>query len=247
MVDSVRHKRSRKSLSLAAAGIRQALFNVLRITHLPHPALPSGQLQQGVSHSAAGSSHIAQTGWTFSAPCHDGSQPLHQSYPTLADSPHQRRALPPLPSTPPAPSPPPPPTISGVPASPIGFVRVRPPLEPVEDTFQQSHWHSSFSEDSLERIEPTRDGAVNPDFAASIDQVKNHGWYWGPLSGEAAERLLANEPDGSFLVRDSSDDHYIFSLSFRLNGNVRHVRIEHDHGLYSFRLTLLNSNLPLAI
>ena len=71
----------------------------------------------------------------------------------------------------------------------------------------------------------------NLDFAASIDEVKNHGWYWGPLSGEAAEKILSNEPDGSFLVRDSSDDHYIFSLSFRLNGGVRHVRIEHDHGM----------------
>ena len=59
-----------------------------------------------------------------------------------------------------------------------------------------------------------------------------YGWYWGPISGEAAERLLSNEPDGSFVVRDSSDDHYIFSLTFKLNGTVRHVRIEHDQGLY---------------
>ncbi len=57
-----------------------------------------------------------------------------------------------------------------------------------------------------------------------------YGWYWGPISGEAAERLLLNEPDGSFVVRDSSDDHYIFSLTFKLNGTVRHVRIEHDQG-----------------
>lgn len=56
------------------------------------------------------------------------------------------------------------------------------------------------------------------------------GWYWGPLSGEAAERLLASEPDASFVVRDSSDHHYIFSLTFKLNGVVRHVRIEHDQG-----------------
>jgi len=48
------------------------------------------------------------------------------------------------------------------------------------------------------------------DFAASIEKVKDHGWYWGPLSGEAAERILAPEPDGSFVVRDSSDHHYIF-------------------------------------
>ena len=50
------------------------------------------------------------------------------------------------------------------------------------------------------------------------------------MSGEAAERILAQEPDGSFVVRDSSDQHYIFSLTFKLNGFVRHVRIEHDQG-----------------
>ena len=55
-------------------------------------------------------------------------------------------------------------------------------------------------------------------------------WYWGPISGDAAEQVLSNEPDGSFLVRDSSDDRYIFSLTFKLNGTVRHVRIEHDQG-----------------
>lgn len=58
--------------------------------------------------------------------------------------------------------------------------------------------------------------------------------YWGPISGVVAERLLQNESDGSFLVRDSSDEHYIFSLSFKLSGEVRHVRIEHHGGNFSF-------------
>ena len=57
------------------------------------------------------------------------------------------------------------------------------------------------------------------------------------MSGEAAERILSGEPDGSFVVRDSSDQHYIFSLTFKLNGFVRHVRIEHDQG---------GSQLPLS-
>lgn len=57
-----------------------------------------------------------------------------------------------------------------------------------------------------------------------------YGWYWGPISSEAAEKILSNEPDGSFIVRDSSDDHYIFSLTFKLNNSVRHVRIEQDQG-----------------
>ncbi|XP_054722296.1 uncharacterized protein LOC129232082 [Uloborus diversus] len=72
------------------------------------------------------------------------------------------------------------------------------------------------------------------DYAASIERVKDCGWYWGPISGETAEGLLRGEPDGSFVVRDSSDEHYIFSLTFKLNGLVRHVRIEHDHGNFSF-------------
>ncbi|BET03516.1 suppressor of cytokine signaling [Nesidiocoris tenuis] len=78
----------------------------------------------------------------------------------------------------------------------------------------------------------TKESAI--DFASSIEKVKDYGWYWGPISGEAAEKILSNEPDGSFIVRDSSDHHYIFSLTFRLNGCVRHVRIEHDQGNFSF-------------
>ncbi len=90
------------------------------------------------------------------------------------------------------------------------------------------------------------------DYATSIERVKNviftpdfylntttctfflsqYGWYWGPISGEMAEKLLEAEPCGSFIVRDSSDEHYIFSITFKVNGIVRHVRIEHDQGQY---------------
>ncbi|XP_049299722.1 uncharacterized protein LOC125772261 [Anopheles funestus] len=72
------------------------------------------------------------------------------------------------------------------------------------------------------------------DFTASIEKVQEFGWYWGPITSEGAEKILSNEPDGSFLVRDSSDDHYIFSLTFKLNGTVRHVRIDQDQGSFSF-------------
>ncbi|CAH0547277.1 unnamed protein product [Brassicogethes aeneus] len=86
---------------------------------------------------------------------------------------------------------------------------------------------------------PSKEGAIvtedkTLDFATNIQRVKDYGWYWGPISSEAAEKILSNEPDGSFIVRDSSDDHYIFSLTFKLNNCVRHVRIEHDQGNFSF-------------
>lgn len=75
-------------------------------------------------------------------------------------------------------------------------------------------------------------GQVVMDFATSIEKVKDCGWYWGPITVDAAEKILSNEPDGSFIVRDSNDDHYIFTLTFKLNG-MRHVRIEHDQGEYT--------------
>lgn len=54
------------------------------------------------------------------------------------------------------------------------------------------------------------------------------------MTSEAAEKILSNEPDGSFIVRDSSDLNYIFSLTVKLNGCIRHVRIEQEQGTFSF-------------
>ena len=56
------------------------------------------------------------------------------------------------------------------------------------------------------------------------------GWYWGPLGWNDAEDKLSDKPDGSFLVRDSSDDRYILSLSFRSQNATHHTRIEHYKG-----------------
>ncbi|XP_060521031.1 uncharacterized protein LOC132698787 [Cylas formicarius] len=51
-------------------------------------------------------------------------------------------------------------------------------------------------------------------------------WYWGPASRVQVEAKLAEACDGSFLVRDSSSDRYIFSISFRSVGITLHSRIE---------------------
>lgn len=50
------------------------------------------------------------------------------------------------------------------------------------------------------------------------------------MNWEDAEIKLKGKPDGSFLVRDSSDPRYILSLSFRSQGITHHTRMEHYRG-----------------
>lgn len=67
-----------------------------------------------------------------------------------------------------------------------------------------------------------------------LKKLARQGWYWGPITRWEAEEKLANVQDGSFLVRDSSDDRYLLSLSFRSHSKTLHTRIEHSNGRFSF-------------
>lgn len=67
-----------------------------------------------------------------------------------------------------------------------------------------------------------------------LRNLAQHGWYWGPITRLEAEERLDGQIDGTFLVRDSSDDRYLLSLSFRSQGKTLHTRIEYCNGHFSF-------------
>jgi suppressor of cytokine signaling 7 len=75
---------------------------------------------------------------------------------------------------------------------------------------------------------------LTTDFVNCLSQLQHCGWYWGAIGFDEAEAKLLNRRDGSFLVRDSSDERYILSLSFRSLGTTHHTRIEHYKGSFSF-------------
>ena len=161
--DDARTKRSRKSLSVTAAGIKQALFSVFRIPsnhHLTH-------------HHGESCNQVCPTGWTFSAP---ESKASHGCI--TENSPYQRRALPPVPQeekigfvrVPCRPSPTLPPLIESR--------ESKKHLDLVEEVLEScsSNTFEMPVNASTEVSMELNTNQTNLDFAASIEAVKDHGW-----------------------------------------------------------------------
>lgn len=59
-----------------------------------------------------------------------------------------------------------------------------------------------------------------------IVSITNCSYYWGVMDRYQAEKLLDKKPEGTFLLRDSAQEEYLFSVSFRRYGRSLHARIE---------------------
>lgn len=118
--------------------------------------------------------------------------------------------------------------------------RPPPPLPPEAHTNPHSrpNWDVRESEDDgiYEKVTNCYDRDPSKSVAhwGGLAGLSRQGWYWGPISRVEAEARLEGLPDGSFLVRDSANDRYMLSLSFRSEGRSLHSRIEYSTGLFSF-------------
>ncbi|XP_053307939.1 suppressor of cytokine signaling 3-like [Spea bombifrons] len=60
----------------------------------------------------------------------------------------------------------------------------------------------------------------------ALERLEASGYYWSTLSGAEAKKLLSDQPVGSFLIRDSSDHHHLFTLSLRTTVGITNLRIK---------------------
>ncbi len=67
-----------------------------------------------------------------------------------------------------------------------------------------------------------------------LPQITGCSFYWGVMDRYEAERLLENRPEGTFLLRDSAQEEFLFSVSFRRYGRSLHARIEQWNHKFSF-------------
>ncbi|KAM3716243.1 Suppressor of cytokine signaling [Dirofilaria immitis] len=67
-----------------------------------------------------------------------------------------------------------------------------------------------------------------------LDLIIDMPYYWGIMDRYEAEALLDNKPEGTFLLRDSAQSEYLFSVSFRRYKRTLHARIEQKNHRFSF-------------
>jgi len=57
-------------------------------------------------------------------------------------------------------------------------------------------------------------------------------WYWGNISGERAREVLRDTLPGTFLIRDSADKRYLFSLSVMTVRGPTSIRLIFSRGCF---------------
>lgn len=67
----------------------------------------------------------------------------------------------------------------------------------------------------------------------TYQQLQHSGYYWGPMSMEAAHRILERAPPGTFLIRDSGQTDVFFTLSYHSQDGPTSVRVVLRNLLFS--------------
>uniref|UniRef100_T1J9I8 Uncharacterized protein n=1 Tax=Strigamia maritima TaxID=126957 RepID=T1J9I8_STRMM len=86
-----------------------------------------------------------------------------------------------------------------------------------------------------EQIQPAMECSLDMNrLTVAMRRLHASGFYYEGLALVDAAQLLQSKPVGTFLIRDSTDPRYLFSLSVQTERGPTNVRIHYLHG--NFRL-----------
>lgn len=102
------------------------------------------------------------------------------------------------------------------PSAPLAFVL--PPLSPIPPPL--TTLAESRPEVELERL------------SATVRALRQSGWYYEGITYQRSQELLQKTPVGTFLVRESSDPRFLFSLSVQTERGPTSVRIHYVNGYF---------------
>ncbi|XP_061570506.1 suppressor of cytokine signaling 2-like [Cololabis saira] len=103
---------------------------------------------------------------------------------------------------------------------------------------------SSDSSEAIQDEGRADDGAAAAEsderrIAAAMKDLRNTGWYWGSLTANEAKEILADASEGTFLLRDSSQREYLFTISAMTSAGPTNLRIEFKHGKFKLDSVVL--------
>ncbi|GFN98957.1 suppressor of cytokine signaling 5 [Plakobranchus ocellatus] len=145
----------------------------------------------------------------------------------------------------------------GFPDSMIDILRQRRPVESLNSESERSSPHLPSGEDHsllmnnfMCQLQGSRNGGgevsrsdsmrvfTQVDFihclVPQLFKITSCPFYWGIMDKSEAERLLDNKPEGTFLLRDSAQEDFLFSVSFRRYNRSLHARVEQLNHRFSF-------------
>ncbi|XP_075900157.1 suppressor of cytokine signaling 2 [Nelusetta ayraudi] len=95
---------------------------------------------------------------------------------------------------------------------------------------------------SSESSDTSQSSAVESDerrIAAAMKDLRSTGWYWGSLTANEAREILQDAAEGTFLVRDSSQQDFLFTISARTSAGPTNLRIEYKDGKFKLDSVVL--------
>lgn len=115
----------------------------------------------------------------------------------------------------------------------LGVVSTAATTQQVEPSKSQDYRHNADDGDDGSYVVHTSVDYTNC-LVPGLDKIMAAPYYWGVMDRYEAEDLLENKPEGTFLLRDSAQKEYLFSVSFRRYKRTLHARIEQKNHYFSF-------------